>query len=49
MVAVPILYGINGRLGKLFEADGNLPSTGYVVEVEAGREVVNNQFLKDFF
>ena len=49
LVAVPVLYGMNGKIEKSFEADGYLPSAGYVVEVEAGRGVVNYQFLKDFF
>ena len=49
LVAVPVLYGINGKIEKSFEADGYLADAGYVIEVEAGRAVVNNQFLKDFF
>ncbi len=49
LVAVPVLYGVNGRIEKSFEADGYLPDAGYVIEVEAGRAVVNFQFLKDFF
>lgn len=49
LVAVPVLYGVNGRIEKSFEADGYLASSGYVIEVEAGRAVVNYQFLKDFF
>lgn len=49
LIAVPVLYGVNGRIEKAFEADGYLASSGYVIEVEAGRAVVNYQFLKDFF
>ncbi len=49
LVAVPVLYGVNGRIEKSFEADGYLADAGYVIEVEAGRAVVNYQFLKDFF
>lgn len=49
LVAVPVLFGINGKIEKSFEADGYLPDAGYVIEVEAGRAVVNYQFLKDFF
>ncbi len=49
LVAVPVLYGVNGRIEKSFEADGYLADTGYVIKVEAGRAVVNYQFLKDFF
>ena len=40
---------INGKIEKAFEADGYLSTAGYVIEVEAGRAVVNYQFLKDFF
>jgi hypothetical protein len=49
LVAVPVLYGKNGRIEKSFEADGYLPEAGYIVEVEAGRGVDNFQFLKDYF
>ena len=48
-VAVPVLYGLNGKIEKSFEADGYYQEMGYVVEVEAGRGVTNYQFLKDFF
>lgn len=49
LVAVPVLYGMNRKIEKSFEADGYLQSAGYVIEVEAGRAVVNYQFLKVFF
>jgi len=48
-ISVPVLFGINGRLEKSFEADAYHEQEGFVVEVEAGRGVVNNQFLKDLF
>ncbi len=48
-IHVPVLYGMNGRVEKSFEADGYHPEGRYVLEVEAGRGYVNNQFLKDFF
>jgi hypothetical protein len=48
-VPVPVLYGRNGQAEKSFEADAYHEATGFVVEVEAGRGVVNNQFLKDLF
>lgn len=48
LVAVPVLYGVNGKIEKSFEADGYLADGGYVIEIEAGRAVVNYQFLKDF-
>jgi hypothetical protein len=48
-VRVPVLFGRNGRLEKSFEADAYHREAGFVLEVEAGRGVVNNQFLKDLF
>ncbi|MDQ0197096.1 hypothetical protein [Neobacillus ginsengisoli] len=49
MVRVPVLYGKNGALEKSFNADAFNESLGIVIEVEAGRAVDNNQFLKDLF
>jgi hypothetical protein len=46
---VPVLFGLNGKLEKSFEADAYHEAEGFVVEVEAGRGIVNNQFLKDLF
>jgi hypothetical protein len=48
-IRVPVLFGINGKLEKSFRADAHHVTEGMVVEVEAGRAVVNNQFLKDLF
>jgi hypothetical protein len=48
-VSVPVLFGLNGRKEKSFDADAHHVAEGFVVEVEAGRGVVNNQFLKDLF
>lgn len=48
-VYVPVLYGNNGRVQKAFEADAHHPSGRFVVEIEAGRATINNQFLKDLF
>lgn len=48
-VYVPVLYGNNGKVSKAFEADAHHVEGKFVVEVEAGRGVINNQFLKDFF
>jgi hypothetical protein len=48
-VHVPVLYGNNGRIAKAFLADAHHVPGRFVVEVEAGRGVINNQFLKDFF
>ena len=49
LVTVPVLYGVNGKIEKAFEADGYLSTVVYVIEVEAGRAVMNYQFLKVFF
>jgi hypothetical protein len=48
-INVPVLFGLNGRLEKSFDADAFHRDGGFVIEVEAGRGVVNNQFLKDLF
>jgi hypothetical protein len=48
-IQVPVLFGRNGRLEKSFDADAYHEEEGFVLEVEAGRAVVNNQFLKDLF
>lgn len=48
-IKVPVLFGVNGKVEKSFEADGYNPADKIVIEVEAGRGVVNYQFLKDIF
>jgi len=48
-IAIPVLFGINGRVEKSFSADGYHPEQRYMLEVEAGRGVTNHQFLKDLF
>lgn len=48
-IQVPVLFGLNGRTEKSFNADAYHAEKGFVVEVEAGRGVTNNQFLKDLF
>lgn len=48
-IQVPVLFGINGKLEKSFDADAYHKEKEFVLEVEAGRGVVNNQFLKDLF
>ena len=45
----PVLYGRDGSVDKAFEVDAWQESTGTIIEVEAGRAVINHQFLKDFF
>ena len=48
-VSVPVLFGVNGEIEKSFNADAFHAEAGVVLEVEAGRAVSNNQFLKDLF
>lgn len=48
-IRVPVLFGLNGSMEKAFEADAYNQEGRMVLEVEAGRAVVNNQFLKDLF
>ena len=48
-IIVPVLFGRKGRVLKCFNADAHAAKAGWVMEVEAGRAVDNNQFLKDIF
>jgi hypothetical protein len=48
-VTVPVFYGMNGQVRKSYDADAHHVGSGLVVEVEAGRAVANNQYLKDLF
>ncbi|QYK54291.1 MAG: hypothetical protein KF824_05185 [Fimbriimonadaceae bacterium] len=48
-ISVPVLFGKNGAIFKSFDADAFHKELGIVLEVEAGRAVANNQFLKDLF
>lgn len=48
-VHVPVFFGPSGRPQQSFEADAWHRGDGVVLEVEAGRAVVNYQFLKDLF
>lgn len=48
-INVPVLFGRNGRIQKSFDADAYNRDERTVLEIEAGRGVVNNQFLKDLF
>ncbi len=48
-IRVPVLFGRDGKTEKSFDADAYHEQAGFVIEVEAGRAVVNNQFLKDLF
>ena len=46
-IDVPVLFGENNEIDKSFFADALSGDGRIVVEVEAGRAVRNNQFLKD--
>ena len=48
-IKVPVLFSINNRVDKFFDADAVSADGKIVLEVEAGRAYVNNQFLKDVF
>jgi hypothetical protein len=48
-IIVPVLFGRKGKVLKCFNADAHAAIEGWVLEVEAGRAVDNNQFLKDIF
>lgn len=48
-IDVPVLYGENNAIDKSFYADAVHREHKIVIEVEAGRAVRNNQFLKDIF
>lgn len=48
-IKVPVLFGMNGKLEKYFDADAYNEQLKTVIEVEAGRAVTNYQFLKDLF
>jgi hypothetical protein len=48
-IHVPVLFGLNDQVDKSFHADAVSLDGKIVLEVEAGRAVDNNQFLKDIF
>jgi hypothetical protein len=48
-IPVPVLFGLNNHIDKSFDADGLSADGRIALEVEAGRAVVNYQFLKDIF
>jgi len=48
-IDVPVLFGENNIVDKSFYADALSADGKIVIEVEAGRAVRNNQFLKDVF
>lgn len=48
-IKVPVLFSINNKIDKSFDADAVSEDGRIVIEVEAGRGYRNNQFLKDIF
>ena len=48
-IVVPVLFGRKGKILKCFNADAHAAEKGWILEIEAGRAVDNNQFLKDIF
>ncbi len=48
-IHVPVLFGLNNQIDKSFNADAVSSDGKVVIEVEAGRAIANNQFLKDIF
>ena len=48
-IPVPVLFGLNNKIDRAFSADGLSADGRIVLEVEAGRAVINYQFLKDIF
>ncbi len=48
-IDVPVLFGENNVIDKSFYADALSEDNRIVIEVESGRAVDNNQFLKDIF
>ena len=48
-IDVPVLFGRNGKIEKTFAADAYNPLDRTVLEIEAGRAIVNNAVLKDLF
>jgi len=48
-IRIPVLFGRNGRIEKAFDVDAFNIGARTIIEVEAGRAVINYQFLKDLF
>ncbi len=49
LIKIPVLFTPDGQVAKYFFVDALHEQQRIVVEVEAGRGVENNQFLKDIF
>ena len=48
-IRVPVLFGLDGKPEKSFDADAYHEEDRTVLEIEAGRAVMNYGFLKDLF
>jgi len=48
-IPIPVLFRHNGEIDQSFNADAVSEDGRIVLEIEAGRAVVNHQFLKDIF
>lgn len=48
-IKVPVLFGLDNKVDKYFNADAVSDDGRIILEVEAGRAVENYQFLKDIF
>ena len=48
-IKVPVLFSMNNKIDKFFDADALSADGRIVLEVEAGHAYSNNQFLKDVF
>ncbi len=48
-IDVPVLFGLNNKIDKSYNADALSKDGKIVIEVEAGRATENNQYMKDIF
>jgi hypothetical protein len=48
-ITVPVLFGPQGKPEKTFDADAYHAAKRFVIEVEAGRAITNNQLLENLF
>lgn len=48
-IPMPVLFTRNGKVAKAFDVDAFNANERFVLEIEAGRAIDNNQFLKDLF
>lgn len=48
-INVPVLFGLDNRIDKSFNADALSSDGKIVIEIEAGRATENNQYMKDIF